>query len=57
MHGDKAASVYSVLIDESKDISKKERLSVALRYVDDEAVVQEHFLTFIEARTCTAEKT
>ena len=32
----KAASVYSVLVDESKDISKKEQLSVALRYVDDE---------------------
>ena len=40
-----------VLVDESKDISKKEQLSVALRYVDDEAVVQEHFLTL----TCTAE--
>ena len=51
----KAASVYSVLVDESKDISKKEQLSVALRYVDDEAVVQEHFLTFTEATTCTAE--
>ena len=43
MHGDKAASVYSVLVDKSKDISIKEQLSVALRYVDDEAVVQEHF--------------
>ena len=42
-NGAKAASVYSVLVDESKDISRKEQLSVALRYVDDEAVVQEHF--------------
>ena len=55
MQGDKAASVYSVLVDKSKDISKKEQLSIALRYVDDEAVVQEYVLTFTEATTCTAE--
>ena len=35
--------------------SKQEQLSVALRYVDDEAVVQEHFLIFTEATSCTAE--
>ena len=54
-NGVKGVSVYSVLVDESKDISKKEQLSVAFRYVDDEAVVQEYFLTFTEAKTCTAE--
>ena len=47
--GAKIASVYSVLVDESKDNSKKEQLSGALRYVDDKAVVQEHLLTFMEA--------
>ena len=54
-NGAKSAGVYSVIVDESKDISKREQLSVALRYVDDEAIVQEHFLTFTEATTCTAE--
>jgi len=38
-NGAKSTGVYSVIVDESKDISK----SVALRYVDDEAIVQEHF--------------
>ena len=44
-----------MLVVESKDISKKEQLSDASRYVDNEAVVQEHFLIFTEAKTCTAE--
>ena len=43
------------LLTNRRIITKKEQLSIALRYVDDEAVVQEHFLTFTEAKTCTAE--
>ena len=35
---------FSVLIDESRDISTKEQMMVALRYVDKKGHVIEHFL-------------
>ena len=40
---------FSILVDESKDCSKMEQMSVSIRYVDDKATVQERFLTFVEA--------
>ena len=47
---------FSVLADETKDISKKEQLAVVVRYVDLEtAKVNEHFLTYVEATSLTAE--
>ena len=49
------AEVFSLLVDESKDISKKEQMSFVLRYVDVHGVICEHFLTFAEATSLNAE--
>lgn len=50
------ASYYSVLADETKDLSKQEQMSIVLRYVDTEtASVTERFLTFIPAMSLNAE--
>ena len=46
------SGVYSVsvLADETKDCSRKELLSIVLRYVDIESAIQyEHFISFVEA--------
>jgi len=52
----KKAGIYSILADESSDCSKKEQLSIVVRYVDVEsAIVYEHFLAFTEAATLNAE--
>ncbi len=40
--------VYSILVDETKDISKVEQVSIVVRYVK-EAVIFERFLTYVEA--------
>ena len=49
------AGVYSILADESKDCSKVEQLAIVLRYVDDFAVQNEHFLTYVEVKSLRAE--
>ena len=50
------AEVYSVLADKTKDRSKKEQLSIVLRYVDIESAIQyEHFISFVEAISLNAE--
>ena len=54
-NGAKQAGVFSVLADETKDISKKEQMSITLRYVDAKAVIREHFLTFVHAVCVNAE--
>ena len=52
----KKAGIYSILADETRDCSRKEQLSIVVRYVDaDTANVYEHFLTFTEAATLNAE--
>ena len=51
----KYSGYFSLLADESKDCGKKEQLSIALRYVDSKAIIHEHFITFIEAESLTAE--
>ena len=53
-NGAKEAGVFTVLADETKDVSKKEQISIALRYVDDKAVIREHFLTFVHAECVSA---
>ena len=46
------AGAYTILADETKDYSKKEKLAIVVRYVDVEAVkLCEHFLTYVEATT------
>ena len=42
------ANVFSLLADETKDVSKVEQLAIVLRYVDiSTASVYERFLTFL----------
>jgi len=48
----KAATFYSVLVDETTDISTKEQVSLCLRYVCKQErifVVKESFITYVEA--------
>uniref|UniRef100_A0A1X7UEJ2 DUF4371 domain-containing protein n=1 Tax=Amphimedon queenslandica TaxID=400682 RepID=A0A1X7UEJ2_AMPQE len=50
------AGYYSLLVDETKDISKKEQMSFVIRYVDPvSSNIAERFLTFIIAPNLTAE--
>ncbi|GBP49701.1 hypothetical protein EVAR_33455_1 [Eumeta japonica] len=47
----KEAEAYSVLADETADISGTEQLSIGLRYFDEEAnEVQEMFVGFVELK-------
>lgn len=46
---------YSILADETKDLSKKEQLSIVLRYVDVQTgTIYERFLSYIHAESLTA---
>lgn len=52
------AGYYSILADETKDMSKQEQLSIVIRYIDHDCVtptVVERFLTFVIASNLTAE--
>ena len=49
------AGVFSLLADETKDCSKQEQLAIVLRYVDNKAVIHEHFITYVQATSLTAE--
>ena len=40
---------FSLMADEKKDLSKLEQLSVVVRYVDKEGIINEKFLTFVQA--------
>ena len=49
---------YSILADETKDMSKNEQLSIVVRYVEHDGnnpIVVEQFLTFVVASNLTAE--
>ena len=47
---------FSLLADESKDLSKTEQLTVVLRYVDiNDGSIHEHFLTYVPMTNFTAE--
>ena len=49
------AGLFSILFDETKDISKKEQITFVLRCIDPkEGTVHEYFLTFVEATTLDA---
>lgn len=54
--GVREAGFFSLLADETKDCSKREQISIVLRYVDNAAVIHEHFLTYVEAAGLTADK-
>ncbi|XP_066168268.1 uncharacterized protein [Oryza sativa Japonica Group] len=45
---------FSMLIDESRDVSIKEQMDVILRFVNDEGKVMERFLGLQHIERCTA---
>ena len=50
------ARYYSLLGDETEDVSKVEQLAIVLRYVDVQtATIYERFLTYVPAESLTAE--
>ncbi len=52
----KKACYYSILADETKDISRKKQLSIVVRYVDViTGKVYERLLTYVEAKSQNAE--
>ncbi|XP_022032401.1 zinc finger MYM-type protein 1-like [Helianthus annuus] len=46
--------VFSILVDESRDISKKEQMAVVLRYVDKLGFVKERFIGLVHVKETTA---
>ena len=53
--GVKEAKMFSLLVDETKDVSKTEQVSIVVRFVDIKGSICEHFLTFIDTAVLTAE--
>ena len=51
----KEVKIFSLLVDETKDISKQEQMSIVVRYINSEGVLHEHFLTYVQAVSLTAE--
>ena len=50
------AGFYSILADETKDLSKNEQMSIVIRYVDADTIsIKERFLTFLPATSLNAE--
>lgn len=51
----KKAYCFAVLLDETTDCSKKEQLTVCVRYVDTQSfIIREEFLGFVEMKSTTA---
>ena len=51
----KKACYYSVLADETKDVSSREQLSIVVRYIGVETgIVYERFSTYVEAKSQNA---
>ena len=49
------AGLFLILVDETKDISKKEQITFVLRCIDcKEAAIHEYFLIFVEATNLDA---
>ena len=46
--------LFSILLDESRDVSIKEQMAIALRYVDSKGCVIERFLGIVHVRDTTA---
>ncbi|XP_076923185.1 uncharacterized protein LOC143585242 [Bidens hawaiensis] len=46
--------VFSILVDESRDISKKEQMAMVLRYVDKNGVVKERFIGLVHVLETSA---
>ena len=52
----KDAGIFSILADETPDVSRKEQMliSLSLRYVDTKGIIQEKFIKFVECDTGTS---
>ena len=50
------AKFFAVLMDETTDASRKEQSSITLRYVSNEGVANEKFISFVEAPDVTGER-
>ena len=48
------AGYFSLLADETKDLSKQEQPAIVLTYLDKEGTINERFLTFVEATNLNA---
>lgn len=46
---------FSVLADETTDISTKEQLSICVRYIDEQNMLHEDFLQFFEIESLTGD--
>ena len=46
---------FSLMADETKDMSKQEQLAIVVRYVDKEGNNNERFITFVQATNLNAE--
>jgi len=46
---------FSVLADETTDISTKEQLAICVRYISEDNMLQEVFLQFFEIESLTGE--
>ena len=45
--------LFSLLVDETKDLSKQEQMFNVVRYMNAKGVLQEHFLTYVQAASLT----
>jgi hypothetical protein len=51
----KNSNIFSLIVDETQDISKHEQVSIVLRYVDDQLKVYESFIGFYRAENTDGE--
>ena len=50
------AEYFTLLVDETKDLSKNEQMPICIRYLDpDDNTIVEHFLSFVVASSMTAD--
>ena len=49
------AKFYSVIVDESRDCSRSEMCSISMRFVNEEGIIEEVFLDFVELTSTASE--
>ena len=49
------ATFYSVIVDESRDCSRSEMCSISMRFVNEEGIIEEVFLDFVELTSTASE--
>ncbi|GJN09883.1 hypothetical protein PR202_ga27931 [Eleusine coracana subsp. coracana] len=47
-------SKFCIMVDESRDESKKEQMAIVLRFVNKEGLIKEHFLDIIHVKDTAA---